>query len=157
MSTLPFRFVSNAMRVPSRDQDGSVSMPRENVICRWSLASGRITKMSPSLPPALYAIRVPSGDHEAPISQSWASVRASGTIPVPSGFTSTSRPRSSLKTIRPFLPPKPTVADGEPAATIAATIPRNATMPASPFMRPPWTRAPRFCRREACAADVWRP
>src|SRR5204862_177101 len=45
MSELPLRFVSNAMRVPSPDQAGSMSLPRENVISRWPLPSGAMTKM----------------------------------------------------------------------------------------------------------------
>ena len=42
-STLPLRFVSNAIREPSPDQVGSTSAPREKVISRWPVASGAIT------------------------------------------------------------------------------------------------------------------
>ena len=53
MSELPFRLVSKAIRVPSPDQVGSMSLPREKVISRSPLASGAITKMSASVFPAL--------------------------------------------------------------------------------------------------------
>ena len=57
MSVLPFRLDSKAICVPVRDHEGSVSTPRENVICRWSLPSGRIVNTSGSPEaPVLYAI-----------------------------------------------------------------------------------------------------
>src|SRR5437762_1428811 len=80
MSELPLRFVSNAIRDPSPDHVGSMSLPRENVISRCPLASGAMTKTSASPEPALlYAISVPSGDQDAPIETSDAFVAASGT------------------------------------------------------------------------------
>src|SRR6476646_6079639 len=63
-------------------------------------------------------MRVPSGENDAPMYCTGGPVLASRTRPVSSGFTRTSEPDWSLKTIRPFLPGN---AEREAPASTAST------------------------------------